>query len=132
MHTLRTAQASTAFERHVLHGATMLVSVYGDDLWSNPQAAIKEIETYADAAKDLLAKASKETQDFIKQRFDNDEDLLTKHAARVRTAGGNIAFLKGTVEGLKIDPDNPKFRKLSVEAYGYIRASIEAFNNLII
>ena len=130
---LATARRSVAHETHVLSTTSVFISETQGDFWKNFNKAIAQVENFANSAEDRLLNASREMHMFIKRKFDNDQDLLTKHAARMRTAGANVRFLKdGCIPALKIDRDNPKFRHLALESFAYIRAEIEATENLIL
>lgn len=130
---LAAARMSAVHEQHVLTNAGIFFEMNQSDFFQDPKQGITQLDNYANNAKQLLKDASREMQDFIKKKFENDETLLTKHAARMRTAGANILLLKqGVVPALKIDQDNPKFRMIGLQIFGYVRAEIEATANLII
>ncbi len=129
---LAAARMSTVHEQYVLTNTNFFVEMVQNDFFSDPKVGISKLAVYADNAEQLLKDASREMQDFIKEKFENDETLLTAHAARMRSAGANILLLKqGVVPALKIDHDNPKFRAIGLQIFGYIRAEIEATKNFI-
>ena len=126
------ARRSHAHEQHVLTNANLFVEMTQHGYWKDSRNTIAELDAYASAAHAQLKDASREMQAFIKSKFNNDEDLLTKHADRMRTAGANIILLKdGLVPALKVDPTNPKFRILALQIFGYLRAEIEATKHLM-
>lgn len=130
---LAAARHSDVHEQYVLTNTNLFFEMVHDEFFNDPKQGIEQLETYANHAKQLLNDASREMQDFIKEKFENDTDLLTKHADRMRTAGANVLLLRdGLVPALKVDKDNPKFRALALQTFGYIRAEVEATKNIII
>ncbi len=127
------ARRSVNHEKHVITNTNLFVEMTQGDFWHNFDKAIAQLEAFANSAQAQLEDASRGMHSFIKQKFSNDQDLLTNHAARMRTAGANVRFLKdGCVPALKLDRDNPKFRLLALQAFGYLRAEIEATKHLIV
>ncbi len=124
---LAAAQRSDAHDRHVVAHTNMFIEVTEETFWTKPDQIRDQLQGYAVQAQELLRDAGQRMQERIRTEFDNDEDLLTRHAARMRTAAANVVLLRfGLLPALKLDPDNPKLRTLALHTFAFLNAEIEA------